>query len=112
MDIAFEEEDGVTTALLQGRLDTNTSPQAGEELMARVNSNTQGLVINLSETVFISSSGLRILLQCAKLMKRQDRKLALCCANEQNLEVLEISGFLTLMDHHATLESALTAVRG
>ena len=68
------------------------------------------IVIDFAQTSYISSAGLRVLLKTAKTLHQKSGKLALCGANEQILEVLEMSGFLTMMQHHKNLDAAVEAV--
>jgi anti-anti-sigma regulatory factor len=52
---------------------------------------------------------LRVILKAAKLV-RADGKIALCNSNAQIHEVLEISGFLDMLDHYGSLEEAMQSV--
>ena len=100
----------VTVASPVGRLDTTTSPEAQASIDESIDGGGVKIVIDFAQTSYISSAGLRVLLKTAKTLHQKSGKLALCGANEQILEVLEMSGFLTMMPHHKTLDAAVEAV--
>ena len=84
------------TLFLSGRLDTSTASllerklkQAGDDIIE--------LTLDLEELVYISSMGLRILVQARKSMKEQRRSLLLVNMKESIREIFEITGFFNLM---------------
>ncbi len=109
MSVLISKQDDVTIAMPGERLDTVTAPEVESELTALVDSGANRLVVDFSKTAYISSAGLRVLLKLAKGLMSKGGTLALCNANEQIHEVLEISGFVTLLTYCATLEEAIAA---
>ena len=107
MDVLISKDGDVLIAMLNGRLDTNTSPATEDKLMGNVNDGESKLVIDFANTDYISSSGLRVVLKLAKATKKSQGALALCNANQQILEVLEISGFLALVSHFDNVKEAV-----
>ena len=85
--------------LLEGRLDTITSPILEAELKHSINNVTE-LIFNFEKLDYISSSGLRILLAAQKIMNKQG-KMILRNVNEVITEVFEITGFIDIL----TIES-------
>ena len=61
-------------------------------------------------TWYVSSAGLRVILKAAKQAKNGGGALAICQANEHILEVLDLSGFLSVINHLDNLDEALKAV--
>ena len=92
------------------RLDTNTSPEVAEMLTEKIQDGEEKVVFDLGRTDYVSSAGLRVILVTAKLLKPRNGKLALCNANDQILEVLEISGFYSIVKHLDSLEEAVEFV--
>ena len=91
MKIAKEKDDSILTIALEGRLDTNTSP----ELTRVLEDNLTGvavLVMDMGQLDYISSAGLRVLLAAQKEMAKQG-KMVLKNVSPNVLEVLEITGF-------------------
>jgi len=102
--------DGVFIIMPNGRLDTNTSPEAEQLVMDAIEQGENKVIFDFSKTDYISSSGLRIILKTAKALKPKNGATALCNANQQIHEVLEISGFLAVLDAFNSLDDALTFV--
>jgi len=112
MSMLISQQDDVTIAMPGERLDTATAPEAETELTAQVDAGATRVVVDFSKTAYISSAGLRALLKVAKVLKEKSGKLALCNANEQIHEVLDITGFLTILSYCETLEEAIAATAG
>lgn len=95
MKIEFQHENGVTIAVLSGRLDSATSPAAEQELTTELE-HSIGFLIDLAEVEYVSSAGLRVFLMLAKRARTQAVALGLCSLREEVEEIFDISGFLTL----------------
>ena len=84
--------------LLEGRLDTTTSPSLEAELKQSVDGITE-LTFNFEKLEYISSAGLRILLAAQKVMNKQG-SMVVKNVNDVIAEVFEVTGFsdiLTIM---------------
>lgn len=92
---------GADVATVRGELDIATAP----ELATALENATGRIVIDLSDTSFLDSTGLRTL---TALGKSDDGTLALVCpaSNRAVLLVLELSGLDTVLDRFETLEAA------
>ena len=93
----------------QGRLDSTTAPGFEKQLMERL-ANCSHLVLDFAALDFLSSAGLRVLLMAAKQIGKDDGRLILCQVSQPIREVLEISGFLGLMEVVDTRVQALEAM--
>ena len=109
MEISITESGDVRILSFQGNLDTNTSPQAENEINSLIEAGAQKLLVNFEKLDYISSAGLRILLATAKKLKASQGVLQICCLNETVQEVFDISGFATILNVSATEEEALGA---
>ena len=109
MSIITNNNDGVFVVVPSGRLDTNTSPEAEKVLIESIESGEKKVLFDFSQTDYLSSAGLRIILKAAKLLKPKGGHVMLCNTNEQIYEVLEISGFLNMVKCHDSLEAAIAA---
>jgi len=110
MSTLISKQNDVIIAMPGKRLDTSTAPETETDLFAEIEAEGSRLVIDFSETSYISSAGLRVLLKMAKALKQKNGSLALCNANEQIHEVLEISGFLGMLTYCADLAEAVATV--
>jgi anti-sigma B factor antagonist len=110
LEIKISEEKEVVVVKLTGNLDTNTAPDAEAEINSWLEKGTQKMVINLEETKYVSSAGLRIFLATAKKMTAKGGAVKLCSPNEVVQEILDISGFSSILDVKKTEEEALNAL--
>jgi len=98
MTINKNQEGTKLEILLEGRLDTTTSPMLETELKQALDGITE-LTFNFEKLEYISSAGLRILLAAQKRMSKQG-SMVVKNVNEVIAEVFEVTGFsdiLTIM---------------
>jgi anti-sigma B factor antagonist len=81
---------------LNGRLDTATAPIL-ERKIKQMGNDVIELILDFSGLDYISSMGLRVLLQTHKMMLAQNRKLVVKNMSESIREVFEMTGFINLM---------------
>ena len=89
MKIEKKLDAGNLTIKVEGRLDTNTSPELEDEM------NLEGvnkLVFDFSGLEYISSAGLRILIAAQKAMCANGGSLEIVGPNEAVRSVFEITG--------------------
>lgn len=97
MQIETRVVDGVTVIDIAGRLDTQTSGNAKEEVAGIIRRGTDKVVLNLDRLEYINSSGLRLILTAAKSLKAMTGEFKVCHANGVVKEVLEVAGFNQLI---------------
>jgi anti-anti-sigma factor len=81
---------------INGRLDAATALQL-ERKIKQLGSDITELILDFSGLDYISSMGLRVLLQAHKAMLEQERKLTVKNMSESIREVFEMTGFIRLM---------------
>ncbi len=91
MDITKTLDGTTLLVTLSGRLNTATAPTLERELGHSLNDITE-LIFDLARLEYISSAGLRILLQAQKAMNRQG-KMTVQNVNNEVMEVFEVTGF-------------------
>ncbi|MBQ6267768.1 MAG: STAS domain-containing protein [Clostridia bacterium] len=94
----FEKKiDGsVLTVLLDGKLDTGTTP----ELAAAIEADTEQadqVIFDMKDLKYISSAGLRLLLSLHKKMMKKDG-FVIRNVNETNMEILDFTGFAEILN--------------
>ena len=109
MSILSSRIDGTFVIMPNGRLDTNNYTEASRLVSEQIKSGENLVIFDFSKTDYISSSGLRVILQAAKLVHGTG-SVALCNANEQIHEVLTISGFLDIIKYCDNLQDAIVVV--
>ncbi len=80
------------------RLDTVTAPKASEELKALTAVGVNRLVIDMSETEYISSMGLRTIFEIQKLVQKAGGVLAVRNVQPMVQKVFEITGFADILN--------------
>lgn len=97
MNLKLRHVEQVTAIDIDGKLDTNTSIPALEQLLAHLEGSPASVLINLEALEFASSAGLRVLLRVAKHVRGYSGELKVAGAQGMVKEVLEISGFDSLL---------------
>lgn len=98
MEIVKKDHDGIKIINLSGRLDATSSIDAEQEFNSMTADEGVKLLVNLQNLEYISSAGLRIILICAKQVRKQSGKLCLCSLSTNVNDVFEMSGFSSIFD--------------
>ena len=96
MEIKQEKNGNELTIYLDGRLDTTTSPKLEQELKDYLDDNTKKLVIDLEKLEYMSSAGLRVLLQAQKRMNKQG-EMVVRNVNDTIKDIFEVTGFSDIL---------------
>ena len=99
-------------ARIVGELDASNAPGFTNELKAVVPNTAIGLVLDLSETRYMDSSGIHLIFDIADALRRRQQNLQLVVAPETF--VADVLGAISLVGTartSATLPEALDAVR-
>lgn len=94
---------------LKGRLDALAAPQVHREAQRLIEQGARYLLVDLSQAVFLSSSGLRALLLVRKEVMTLGGEIRLAAAPPHVREVFEMTGFAQVFALHETLEEARKA---
>ena len=81
---------------IEGRLDTNTTPEA-EEVFQQMMERFQTLTLNMEKLEYVSSAGLRALKRLHVGMAKKGGVLELKQVNRMVMEVFEMTGFAGLL---------------
>ncbi len=91
MQVSSVKEENKLTVAISGKVDTKTAP----ELEAFINENTEGisqLVLDLAETIYISSAGLRTLIKVHKKMSNVG-SMKIINVSSDVMEIFDMIGF-------------------
>lgn len=95
LNIVKSAENKKLTVALEGRLDTTTAPQLDQEVAASTEGVTE-LILDFGKLRYISSAGLRVLLNAQKRMDQQG-EMKICNVSETVMEILEVTGFSEIL---------------
>jgi stage II sporulation protein AA (anti-sigma F factor antagonist) len=110
MMITEEPHGRVLLVAASGRLDGSTSSAFAARLEPLVARAEPRLVLDLSGVEFISSAGLRAVLSVFRKIRAAKGAFALCAVQPPVLEVLDMSGFMNLIQVHPERDGALAAL--
>ena len=91
-----------------GRIDSNTAPNLAEAFAAINEVDRYRIVFDMSDVDFISSAGLRVLINTQKTCKRWNRgELVLACVPERVHAALDLAGFVPLFKFYDNVVEAV-----
>lgn len=109
MEIREEVRGQVCLITPSGRLDSTSAPALEAVLPARVQAQGK-VVLDLAETAYVSSAGLRVLLMGAKAARSGGHRLVLCGLSAAVQEVFDVSGFSSIFSIEPDVDAALSAI--
>ena len=110
MEIDVERENGILFAQVAGRVDSANVREFDQALSAAISDDCNVIVIDLEGLSYISSTGLRVILLVAEVLRNRAARLALCSLSVPIREVFEISGFDKIIPIHGSRDEALAAL--
>lgn len=111
MKTNIKKENDATIFSLSGRLDSNSAPAFEDELQSFLSCPGGHLVFDFNDLDYISSAGLRVILNTAKAFKDGPFAFSTCSMQDHVLEVFEISGFDTFITIYNSINQALTNLK-
>lgn len=110
MNLTFTEDRNLLVASLTGRLDSVTSTQAQASLLEEIDKRSSHLILDLSDLEYLSSAGLRALLTAIKRVSILKQRSATVVKQPHIREILQISGFNTLVPSFSEQDEAKAAL--
>lgn len=97
MKVSKTREGNKLIVALEGRLDTLSSPDLEEELDTLLDG-VETLIFDFAGLVYLSSAGLRVLVNAAQVMDARDGKMKVINANDYAMEIFEVTGLIDSLD--------------
>ena len=97
MKVSVFKEDAKLTLAVSGRIDTVSSKQLSECISENIEG-IEELVIDMAETNYISSSGLRAFLSTKQQMMKQDGSMKIINVQEDVMEIFDMVGLSALFE--------------
>jgi anti-anti-sigma factor len=110
MEVIEEVQGRVMVVTARGRLDGNTSQAFGARLEKLTVGSEPRLLVDCTGIDFMSSAGLRVVLALLKRVKAANGRLALCAVQPAVREVLDITGFTSMLEMHPGRTEAMIAL--
>jgi anti-sigma B factor antagonist len=103
-------QDGVHVVSLAGEVDLYTAPEFKQELLRIIGEGASHVVVDLSETTFIDSTTLGVLVGGVKRLRPNGGQLSLVCSDRNITKIFEITGLDRVFAIYPTRDEALQAV--
>jgi anti-anti-sigma factor len=97
VEIETRQSHDILVVDMAGRLDTSTSGTSYDKMVGIAKSGAKRIILNLDRLEFVSSAGLRVILMMAKLLQSARGEVRICNTSAPVREVLETSGFNSLI---------------
>jgi len=109
LSLATRPEGDRTVVEVGGEIDVYTAPQLRSALNDAVADGARHLVVDMTGTEFLDSTGLGVLVGGLKRVRTMDGDLELVCSSEKILKVFRITGLTKVFTIHPTIDEALGA---
>lgn len=96
MNITTEKNQEALTILLEGRLDTTTSPQLEAELERAITAEVQTLIFDFENLEYMSSAGIRVVMATEEMMSSRGG-MKLTHVNDEIMEIFEMTGLVDIL---------------
>jgi anti-sigma B factor antagonist len=108
-DIVSERpSEGVFVIALSGEVDLYTAPEFKQQLIDAVADGAKHVVVDLTDTTFIDSTTLGVLVGGVRRLREKDGDLSLVCSDRNINKIFEITGLDQIFPIAASREEALT----
>ena len=98
LEITLQSSESAVVLHATGRVDRNTAPELQEPLLRAAEAPTQTLELDLAEVSYMSSAGLRVLVQAAKVLQKRGERLRLVNVPLPIYKILNLAGFTSFID--------------
>ena len=109
--IESEELDGDRAVIaLRGEVDLYTAPEFKQQLLEVIDQGGRDVVVDLSNTTFIDSTTLGVLVGGVKRLRANDGQLSLVCSDRNITKIFEITGLDRVFPIHENRKAALESL--
>ena len=111
-DIKTEElGDSSYVISLAGEVDLYTAPDFKQQLLEVIGQGAKHVVVDFSDTTFIDSTTLGVLVGGVKRLRSNDGQLSLVCSDRNITKIFEITGLDRVFTIYPTREEAVSKLR-
>ena len=110
-DIKTEQLDGDGYVIsLAGEVDLYTAPEFKAQLLDVIGKGAKQVIVDFTDTTFIDSTTLGVLVGGVKRLRTADGELSLVCSDRNITKIFEITGLNRVFPIHETRAEALESV--
>jgi anti-sigma B factor antagonist len=100
-------DDGTYVISLAGEVDLYTAPEFKQQLLDVIGEGGTDVVVDFSDTTFIDSTTLGVLVGGVKRLRAQEGRLSLVCSDRNITKIFEITGLDRVFEIYPTRDEAL-----
>ena len=109
-DIKTEQLEGDAHVIsLAGEVDLYTAPEFKAQLLDVIGRGAKHVIVDFTDTTFIDSTTLGVLVGGVKRLRTNDGELSLVCSDRNIAKIFEITGLDRVFTIHPTREAAVGA---
>jgi anti-sigma B factor antagonist len=107
-DVKTDKVDGDTYVIsLTGEVDLYTAPEFKQQLLDVIAEGGKDVVVDFSDTTFIDSTTLGVLVGGVKRLRAEEGRLSLVCSDRNITKIFEITGLDRVFTIYPTRDEAL-----
>jgi anti-sigma B factor antagonist len=95
---------------LAGEVDLYTAPEFKQQLLDVIGKGAKNVIVDFSDTTFIDSTTLGVLVGGVKRLRTNDGQLSLVCSDRNITKIFEITGLDRVFTIHMTREEAVAGL--
>ncbi len=108
MQVTTDQFKRCNLVTVTGRIDSNTTPQLFKVFDSIIAENRFKIVFDMGGVEFISSAGLRVLINTQKTCKRWNRgELVLANVTQKIYQVMDLAGFISMFKFYDSVVEAV-----
>ncbi len=95
---------------LAGEVDLYTAPEFKQQLLESIGQGAKHVIVDFSDTTFIDSTTLGVLVGGVKRLRTNDGQLSLVCSDRNITKIFEITGLDRVFTIYSTRDAALEQI--
>src|SRR4026209_2736031 len=95
---------------LTGEVDLYTAPEFKQRLLDVIGKGAKNVIVDFSDTTFIDSTTLGVLVGGGERLRTNDGQLSLVCSDRNITKIFEITGLDRVFTIHSTPEEAVASI--
>jgi anti-sigma B factor antagonist len=108
-DVETTEQDGFSVLTLRGEIDVYTAPHLRQAIVDLVDGGATNIVVDMAMVEFLDSTGLGVLVEGLKRVKRRDGSLSIVATQDKILKIFNITGLNKAFPIHGSVNDAVSS---
>jgi anti-sigma B factor antagonist len=110
LNLEDEIADGVLLVHAHGEIDHWSAPSLSERLRVAAHDEDGPVVVDLCDVTMIDSAGISVLVNAARRLVHQRRRMSIICPPGNLMRLFELTGLVDALEIHPTRAEALGAL--